>query len=202
MSRHFYIISLAMMLMVFTTGPSQTVISCSIGPIPIFSVNLYNEVGGMMDGSGGCFGGCLSDCVDCNLSECLGECMACEDCADCMGCDGCDMSPIPGTYAVHGGGAMDAAIQARLTSHAFHYFENMLKNDLTDALSEVPLFTEASTIELPATLADMVLCRGATAENAQSCSIALGFRDIEVQPLPATPDDRLRLSLGITAKLV
>lgn len=194
MSRHFYIISLAMMLMVFATGQDDldtTWCGCDLRP----------EVAGFLDGSGGCFGGCAAGCIDCG--DC-GDCMACDDCADCgdcMGCDGCVLGKIPGTYS---GSSSRDVVQVRLTSHAIDFFETMLRPKLGETLSPFPALNEeisrSVSIPLGPTL-NIRVCNGATKTNNVHCDIEFNFKDIQLtaQPQPGTTPDRLRLALQIQA---
>lgn len=190
MSRHFYIISLAMTLMIFTTGQSTTWCGCDLRP----------EVAGFLDGEGGCVGGCLADCVEeCDgCDDCMG-CADCEDCSDCgkdCGCDGCIIEKIPGTY---GGSSSPNVVQVRLTSHAIDYFENMLRPMLSQALETVPLFTKEMQRKVEGY--DIRICRGAAAENNMRCDIELDFTRIELLTNPNVNPHRLRLGIDIEAKL-
>lgn len=194
MSRHFYIISLAMTLMVFATGQDDldtTWCGCDIRP----------EIAGFLDGRGGCFGGCAADCVDCG--DC-GDCMGCDDCADCgdcMGCDGCVLEKIPGTYR---GSTSPDVVQVRLTSNAISYFEEMLRPMLGRTLSPFPVLQEeiAESVSIPlGPTLNIRVCNGATKTNNMHCDIEFEFKRIKLDalPQPGATADRLRLGLEIMA---
>lgn len=180
MSRHFYIISLAMTLMVFGTGQGSTT-WCG--------VDLRCVVADILDGSCGSCGGC-EDCDGCG--DCS-DCAACSDCGDC----GITIGKIPGTYDVMDRTSSSNVVQVRLTSHARGFISDMLQPMIADSFNELTIFDGQENFEIDV-VGDVHLCRG----GARRCFVTFDITEITLDTEErSSGDDRLRLRLRSRAKI-